>query len=131
MRARVSVEGRGKGKETRIAMLITRGTPSNAVELWADVKDGSLKVRMAEVDSAHAGKRLGMSAYEAAIAHTMQAHGATHVEGNTHSTLAHRTHKRLSEKWGWDYKGELYPDKVDVEPAPFDGRYKAYKYRIK
>lgn len=95
---------------------------------------------LADIQDEHSGKGLGMAMYEAIIAHAKKHHGATHVRGIQHSSLASRVHQKLAEKHGMSYTPEpnfpsqKYPTeeawKRPVNPR-YDTKYRPYVYTIK
>ncbi len=99
---------------------------------------GKLSLHSASVSPKHQSKGIGMSMYEAALAHAKKI-GLTHVVGGHHSTMAHRVHQKLAEKHGLSYKGEpaiggTYRDRGEwnrAESGPHDEKYGSYQYTIK
>lgn len=90
----------------------------------------AINIGLADVSKDHEHKRLGQAAYEAAIAHSVHAHGVTHVRGDEHSTLADAAHRRMAEKYGWDYRAELVPGRENAKQGAYDGRYGPYEYEV-
>lgn len=107
--------------------------------------DKDLKIALAEInDHGSRGKGLGTALYEALLAHAKHYHGATHVAGGDHSTLAHNAHERLSKRHGMEYSAwQNDQDPEDQEfhrelqgehgwdNGEFDDAYGPYMYAIK
>jgi 8-oxo-dGTP pyrophosphatase MutT (NUDIX family)/GNAT superfamily N-acetyltransferase len=124
-----------------------QNTPSyGSVGMWTgnwDLRDGHVTVQPWEsfVDEHHRGKGLGVSLYEAALAHAKHHLGATMVSGAEHSTSASHVHQKLARKHGLGYvarpnighgfyanlKQWSDPDNI----SDFDGRYQDYQYLLK
>ena len=96
---------------------------------WPD--EGEVRPIVAEVNKDHRGKGLGMAMYEALLTHLYHLHGVNTVKGMEHSTAASKVHQKISAKHGGDYKPELREGFEDHPAAPFDAKYKPYKYTIK
>lgn len=124
-----------------VADLYHKGRPVGGVS--AAIDDDSPKevaVDLADVNDDHRGKGLGTALYEAILAHARQQHNATHVRGQSHSSMASRVHQRLAEKHGLNYKPEAnvpspkYPDMTtwgNMQPGDYDARFAPYRYTIK
>ncbi|MDE1868257.1 MAG: GNAT family N-acetyltransferase, partial [Thaumarchaeota archaeon] len=85
------------------------------------------------------GKGLGKALYEAIYSHAFQ-NGATHVAGDSHSTLASHIHQSLAKKHNLNYvpvpnfPGKRYESKQkweNTESGPYDFKYKPYTYELK
>ena len=91
-------------------------------------------------DDIHRGKGLGLSMYEAMLAHAKNVFAATHVIGGIHSTMAHQVHQKLANKYGLKYRAEpnillggMYPNEKTWREAairPGDARFGPYRYTI-
>ena len=117
---------------------------SNATINNARLHDGKeivpLTFELTDLANEHQGKGLGIAMYEAMMAHGRGLFGATHVVGGKHSTMAHRVHQKLAEKYGLKYNappnvdpGGMYPTEKDwheAAAAPYDHKYGAYQYTI-
>lgn len=80
-------------------------------------------------DSAHHNKGLGRALYEALYAHAYHHLGARRVNGDRHSSMAHRVHVSLAKKHGLEYVGR---ERATTRPrGPFDGRFGSYSYALK
>lgn len=87
------------------------------------------------LDVQHRGKGLGFRMYEALAAHG-KAEGGTHMVGSAHTEHADRMHKRLSEKYGFNYRSKQLkrPTVLDFNPQVGEKiplKYGAYKYPLK
>jgi GNAT superfamily N-acetyltransferase/predicted RNase H-like HicB family nuclease len=98
------------------------------------VPEKHLNVGMAEINHEHRGLGLGAALYESFYAHGAHYHGATHIAGGVHSTMAHKTHQRLSDKHGLEYyaqPNEGSTEARDFGQGEFDSAYGPYEYTIK
>lgn len=77
------------------------------------------------------GRGLGLATYEAALAHSRNKLGATHLVGDVHSSLASAVHKKLAAKHGLDYKPKLVDPNDDSPPGAYDDKYDEYSYALK
>lgn len=77
----------------------------------------------------HHNKGLGRALYEALYAHAYHHLGARRVNGDRHSSMAHRVHVSLAKKHGLEYVGR---ERATTRPrGPFDGRFGSYSYALK
>jgi len=93
------------------------------------------------VDQLHRGQKLGAAAYEAVMAHAKNVSGIKRVTGDTHSTLASKTHEFLAKKHGMAYKAKprigpnaKWKTKQEFDEAktgPYDFKYQPYTYVLK
>ena len=83
---------------------------------------------MSEIDHEYRGQGLGLSMYEALMAHSKNYLNADVIQGGKHSSAAHAVHQKLAEKHGMQY------DASRIHHAPskdFDNAYGSYKYNLK
>lgn len=96
-----------------------------------------LHTTFSQLDPEHRGKGLGLAAYEALMAHAKNKHHANEVQGDDHSTLAHKVHSKLAAKHGMEYVAEAQEPAPggglddDNDPRSFDEAFGAYRYTLK
>lgn len=125
------------------AMAYHKDNPNYVGVVEATVKnpgaeDARVRLEHAKVQNVHRDQGLGMSLYEAVLAHAKHTHGAKKVYGGMHSTKAHWVHQKLAEKHGLHYDAD--PAIEDwggrdewqrAGPADYDARYMPYVYTLK
>lgn len=100
----------------------------------------------------HRSKGLGLTMYEALMAHAKNKHRATHASSaSPHSTMAMRVHRALAEKHGMKYEpkprfggqyrddgSQYYKNRLEWMKAgdpknlkPYDDRFAGYRYALK
>jgi hypothetical protein len=89
-----------------------------------------LNVGYSKVWDEHRRQGVGTAAYEALFAHAKNHHGVDVVEGDYHSSWAHVSHKKVSDKHQMDYQAQRRPG-FPNRSAPFDDMYSPYRYRLK
>ena len=99
--------------------------PSSIVT--AGLNRRAIETNFAQTEGPHQGKGLGAASYEALFAHLFHHHGARQVVGDTHSSLAARTHQKLSDKHDLDYP---YKERNTENGRPFDDRFGPYEYDL-
>lgn len=109
--------------------------PGQVGAVTGTVSGSTLKIHAAEVDEEHRGGK-GAPMYEALLAHASKRHGATMAIGDTHSTMAHRVHKKLAAKHGLSYRGVPTPlmsrrEWEETKSGPDDQLWAPYQYMIK
>jgi GNAT superfamily N-acetyltransferase len=116
------------GSHELTAELLHHGNSVGA--LGGVLHNGTLKLDAASIDGPHRGKGLGLAMYEAMYGHAAHGLGATHAQGDDHSTSAHAVHQKLAQKHGLGYSaGPIQNGKVPG--TDFDGKFGPYQYALK
>jgi GNAT superfamily N-acetyltransferase len=110
---------------------------SHAAELFPD--SNNVHIYGQNLDRNHRGKGLGAAMLNALIAHAHNVHGARNVSGNTHSSMARRTHESVARTHNLDLpppekstqtknREEAYGHEVQPDYVPNDSFYGPYEY---